>query len=166
MAEKTELEVLLDGKVYKISGYESVEYMQKVANYINAKERDLKANSSFNKLPDVLRAYLMHLNIADDYFKMKQQNEELKVELEKKERDIYKIKHEAAGLQTQIARMKRGEDPEEEPESEVRTTGGAYDDKERHFEKRNKHKNRHHYENGQGGASCAGGEPGDMQSGN
>lgn len=158
MAEKTELEVLLDGKVYKISGYESVEYMQKVANYINAKERDLKANSSFNKLPDVLRAYLMHLNIADDYFKMKQQCEELKEELEKKERDIYKIKHEAAGLQTRLARLKRGENPDEEPEIDVRTTGGAYDDKERHFDRKNRHKNKHHYEEEQGGAPGAGGE--------
>lgn len=127
MAEKTELEVLLDGKVYKISGYESVEYMQKVANYINAKERDLKANSSFNKLPDTLRAYLMNLNIADDYFKMKQRCEELSEELEKRENDIYKIKHEAAGLQTTLARLKRGEDPDIDLESDVRTTGGAYD---------------------------------------
>ena len=143
MAEKTELEVLLDGKVYKISGYESVEYMQKVANYINAKERDLKANSSFNKLPDVLRAYLMHLNLADDYFKMKQKYEDLKAELEKKENDIYKIKHEAAGLQTQLARLKRGESPDAEPESDIRTTGGAYDNKETHYNKKNKfHNNR------------------------
>ena len=65
--EVTEIEVLLEGKVYKISGCESVEYMQKVANYINAKERELKASSSYNKLPDVLRAYLMNLNIADDF---------------------------------------------------------------------------------------------------
>jgi len=151
MAEKTELEVLLDGKVYKISGYESVEYMQKVANYINAKERDLKANSSFNKLPDVLRAYLMHLNIADDYFKMKQKYEELKSEIEKKEQDIYKIKHEAAGLQTQLARLKRGENPDIEPESEIRTTGGAYDNKEKEFDKQvNKQKQ---YENNRNGNS-------------
>ena len=49
--EVTEIEVLLEGKVYKISGCESVEYMQKVANYINAKERELKASSSYNNEP-------------------------------------------------------------------------------------------------------------------
>ena len=32
----------------------------------DAKERELKASSSYNKLPDVLRAYLMNLNIADE----------------------------------------------------------------------------------------------------
>lgn len=162
MAEKTEIEVLLDGKVYKISGYESVEYMQKVANYINAKERELKAGSNFNKLPDVLQAYLMQLNIADDYFKMKQQYEELKSEIEKKEHDIYRIKHEAAGLQTQIARMKRGEDPETDPESEVRTTGSPFENnKENNFEKRHKdrHKHKRHENNGEeGGAPVTGGE--------
>ena len=129
MAKKTETEVLLDGKVYKISGYESVEYMQRVANYINAKERDLKAGADYNKLPDVLKAYLMNLNIADDYFKLKQENEKLKAELEKKERDIYKIKHEAAGLQTKLARIKRGESPDADVD-DPRITGGAYDKKQ------------------------------------
>ena len=162
MAEKTEIEVLLDGKVYKISGYESVEYMQKVANYINAKERDLKANSSYNKLPDVLRAYLMNLNIADDYFKCKQQYEELRAEIDKKERDIYRIKHEAAGLQTQISRMKRGDNSELEPGSELRTTGSAYGDKERNIDKRNSYenrqKNKQHPQDGQSGTAGTGRE--------
>ena len=99
MAEKTEIEVLIDGKVYKVSGYESVEYIQKIANYINAKERDLKAQGIYNRIPNTLRAYLMDLNIADDYFKAMNENDKLKSELEKKNRDIYQVKHELAKLQ-------------------------------------------------------------------
>ena len=127
MAEKTEIEVLIDGKVYKVSGHESVEYIQKIANYINAKERDLKAQGVYNRIPNALRAYLMDLNIADDYFKAMNEKEKLKYELEKKNRDIYEVKHELAKLQTQLARLKRGEDPEYDTDTDVRTTGGIFD---------------------------------------
>lgn len=37
MAEKTSAEVVIGGKVYTLSGYESEEYLQKVAVYINGK---------------------------------------------------------------------------------------------------------------------------------
>lgn len=128
MAEKTEIEVLIDGKVYKVSGYESVEYIQKIANYINAKERDLKAQGIYNRIPNALRAYLMDLNIADDYFKAMNENDKLKSELEKKNRDIYEVKHELAKLQTQLARLKRGEDPEYDTDTDIRTTGGVFNE--------------------------------------
>ena len=35
MASKTDVQVLLGGKVYTLSGYESEEYLQKIALYIN-----------------------------------------------------------------------------------------------------------------------------------
>ena len=37
MAEKTSAEVVIGGKVYTLSGYESEEYLQKIALYINNK---------------------------------------------------------------------------------------------------------------------------------
>ena len=37
MAAKNNTEVIIDGKVYTLSGYESQEYLQKVATYINDK---------------------------------------------------------------------------------------------------------------------------------
>ena len=37
MAAKTSAEVVIDGKVYTLSGYEGEEYLQKVAAYINNK---------------------------------------------------------------------------------------------------------------------------------
>ena len=37
MASKTDTEVIIGGKVYTLSGYESEEYLQKVASYINNK---------------------------------------------------------------------------------------------------------------------------------
>ena len=37
MSVKTSADVLIGGKIYTLSGYESEEYLQKVANYINSK---------------------------------------------------------------------------------------------------------------------------------
>ena len=39
MAAKTSAEVVIDGKVYTLSGYEGEEYLQKVASYINGKDQ-------------------------------------------------------------------------------------------------------------------------------
>ena len=66
----------------------------------------------------------MYINIADDYFKAKQEAEALRAEVERKDKELYGIKHEAAELQTKISRLKKGEDPEEATHAE-RTTGGA-----------------------------------------
>ena len=41
MASKTDVQVLLGGKVYTLSGYESEEYLQKIALYINNKMTEL-----------------------------------------------------------------------------------------------------------------------------
>ncbi|MBR6345591.1 MAG: cell division protein ZapA, partial [Lachnospiraceae bacterium] len=35
MTEKNEVQVIIDGKVLTMSGFESNEYLQKLANYIN-----------------------------------------------------------------------------------------------------------------------------------
>ena len=42
MAAKNNTEVIIDGKVYTLSGYESQEYLQKVATYINDKIAEFK----------------------------------------------------------------------------------------------------------------------------
>ena len=37
MSPKTDTEVIIGGKVFTLSGYESEDYMQKIASYINNK---------------------------------------------------------------------------------------------------------------------------------
>ena len=45
MSAKNETEVLIGGKTYTLSGYESEEYLQKVALYINGKITDFRIAS-------------------------------------------------------------------------------------------------------------------------
>ena len=44
MAAKTDAEVIIDGKVYTLSGYESEEYLQKIASYRYGKIAEFRKN--------------------------------------------------------------------------------------------------------------------------
>ena len=94
MSAKTSAEVVIDGKVYTLSGYEGEEYLQKVAAYINNKINEFDAIESTRHLPGNMKSTLIQLNIADDYFKAKSQVEKLERDLEMKERELYDLKHD------------------------------------------------------------------------
>jgi cell division protein ZapA len=99
---KRETEVMIGGKVYTLSGYESEEYLQRVAIYINNKFAEYNQIESFRKQGSDFKSLLVQLNIADDYFREKDRNAELEDELERKEREIYDLKHELVASQIKI----------------------------------------------------------------
>lgn len=94
MSEKTSAEVLIGGKVYTLSGYEGEEYLQKVAAYINNKLSEFDNTEGYRRLPADMKATLLELNIADDYFKAKAQAEKLEQQIEAKDKEIYDLKHD------------------------------------------------------------------------
>ncbi len=94
MSAKTSAEVVIDGKVYTLSGYEGEEYLQKVAAYINNKIVEFDTIEDYKHLPLNMKSTLIQLNIADDYFKAKAQVEKLESDLEIKEKEIYDLKHD------------------------------------------------------------------------
>lgn len=94
MSEKTSTEVLIGGKIYTLSGYEGEEYLQKVAAYINNKRNEFDNTEEYHRLPAEMKATLLELNIADDYFKAKAQAEKLEQQIETKDREIYELKHD------------------------------------------------------------------------
>ena len=84
MAAKNNVQVIIDGKVYTLSGYEDEDYLNKVAMYINNKLTELKATDSFKRLNKEVQNTLVYLNIADDYYKVKKQADLLEIETEDK----------------------------------------------------------------------------------
>lgn len=94
MSEKTSAEVIIGGKVYTLSGYEGEEYLQKVAAYINNKMNEFNSMEELRRFPNDMKATLIQLNIADDYFKAKSQVEKLEQEIEQKDKEIYDLKHD------------------------------------------------------------------------
>ena len=102
MAAKTDTEVIIGGKVLRLSGYESEEYLQKVAAYINSKLAEYNRIEGFRRSPVDTQNVLLQLNIADDYFKAKKQISLLEEEISAKEKELYDLKHELIASQIKL----------------------------------------------------------------
>lgn len=102
MSVKTDTEVIIGGKVFTLSGYESEEYLQKVASYINNKMAEYAKVESFKRQPLDTQNVLLQLNIADDYFKAKKQIGLLEEEIQSKEKELYNLKHELIASQIKL----------------------------------------------------------------
>lgn len=102
MSSKNTTQVIIAGKIYTLSGYESEEYLQRVATYLNAKISELKNMDGYVRLSPDLRNILLNLNTADDYFKMKKKVEELERELSEKDKELYDFKHELITAQIKL----------------------------------------------------------------
>ena len=107
MAVKNTTQVLIGGKIVTLSGYESEEYLQKVANYMNNKLTELGQIPGYNRQALETRHTLLSLNIADDYFKAKRQAEMYEEELEAKDREMYDLKHDLINGQVELDREKK-----------------------------------------------------------
>ena len=102
VSSKIDTEVIIGGKVFTLSGYESEEYLQKVASYINNKVNEYSTVDSFRRQPLDMQSVLLQLNIADDYFKAKQQLAVLEEQLQEKEKEMYDLKHELISAQIKL----------------------------------------------------------------
>ena len=106
MSVKNIVEVVIAGKVYKISGYESPEYLHQIAVYINDKQMEFQNMEGYRKQSTDQKQLLLNMNLADDYFKAKRQAEKLSAELEKKERELYGVRHDLIEAQLALENVK------------------------------------------------------------
>ena len=94
MARKNTAEVLINGKVYTISGYESTTYLHKVATYLNEMEEQISQTENYNLLSQDEKQLLKNMNLADLYFKAEETRGTLEQQAEQKDREIYSLKHD------------------------------------------------------------------------
>ena len=107
MSEKKVIKVLIADKVMTMSGYESEEYMQKVAAYINDKLDEYKAVTSFKRATPDIQHRLLEINIADDYFKAQTRVDELEAEIKIKNNELDDIKHDSVNKAMIADEMKK-----------------------------------------------------------
>ena len=109
MAVKNTAKVIIGGKIITLGGYESEEYFQKVASYINKKIEELSAMPGYSRQPMETKHTLISLNITDDYFKARKQAEIFEQDLQQKDQEMYDLKHELISLRMQIEEAQKGE---------------------------------------------------------
>ncbi|MEE1032458.1 MAG: cell division protein ZapA [Ruminococcus sp.] len=110
MPAKNTVKVLLGGKIITLSGYESEEYLQRVASYLNYKLAQLSELPGYNRQPVETKNTLLSLNIADDYFKAKRQAEVFEEDSQLKDKEMYDLKHDLIDAQIQLESMKTEND--------------------------------------------------------
>ena len=109
MAVKNTAKVIIRGKIITLGGYESEEYFQKVASYINRKIEELSEMPGYSRQPMETKHTLISLNITDDYFKAKKQAEIFEQDLQQKDQEMYNLKHELISLRMQIEEAQKRE---------------------------------------------------------
>lgn len=103
MNRKNGVEVIINGKRINLAGYESEEYLQKVATYLNTKYNELKQTDTYKMLDSDMKNMVLQLNLADDYFKLKKQMEEEKGDATAKSGEIFDLKHDVITAQTKLS---------------------------------------------------------------
>ncbi len=93
MESKDRLSVVIDGRVYVISGGSS-DHIQKIATYVDNKITELKRQGGYSKLSPEYRSVLLSLNIAEELFKVREEAVVSGQEHQEQEAEIYRIKQE------------------------------------------------------------------------
>ena len=99
MAQKNDIKVVTNNKVYTLSGQESEDYLQNVATYINGKIAECQSSEAYRRFNAEYQNVLLALNIADDYFKAKDQVNQMLTEDDDKDKQIYDLRHEVIEVQ-------------------------------------------------------------------
>ena len=107
MADRNKTDVLIDGKIYSLTGAEPM-YIQKVSGYINSKIAEVKTSAGYRSMDAEYRALLLNLNIADDYFKAVEENEALKKKLAETEKELYETRRDAVSTKVKLEKSMKG----------------------------------------------------------
>ena len=101
-------DVLIDGKIYNLAG-EDTDYIQKISGYLNTKMAEVKTSAGYRNLDADYKALLLNLNIADDYFKMKDEAAELRKKCEEMEKELYAARHDVASAKMKLENTLRNQ---------------------------------------------------------
>lgn len=104
MKKHNAVDVIINTKKYTIGGCESAEYLQRVAAYINSKYDEFRHQENYNSLDAEFKNVLMQINLADDYFKLKEQYAESEKNNEVNMNEIYKLKQEIVNLKAAVSK--------------------------------------------------------------
>ena len=110
MSSKNRAKVMIDGQILTIGGYESEDYLQNVANYVNRKIAEFDSVPNYSRLSSEFKKALLAINIADDYFKAKEQIEMLEEDIENRNREAYEVKDKLVQAEMELDTLRKQND--------------------------------------------------------
>lgn len=102
MNTKNDVEVIINGKQYTISGYESSEYLQRIATHINDKYAEFRQDEGYNRLDADMKNILLAINLSDEYYKVQESIQDLQREKEDLEKEIFNMKHDMIAMKSRL----------------------------------------------------------------
>ena len=121
MSAKKSTTVVIGGRVLTLSGYEEEDYLQRVATKKKKKIDDFTKLDSYRKMNADMKAILLELNIADDYFSMKEKVTDLENQLKQKDKELYSLKHDLITNQAAKNDISEREEALKKENQELRT---------------------------------------------
>ena len=100
--KKNTVEVVISGEIVTLTGVESVEYIQRVARYLDEKINQLQQEKKVSGIHSFAKTLLISINIADDLFKALAQNEKKESELQNMKEKLQKSQAEIETLRSRV----------------------------------------------------------------
>ncbi|MCR5431410.1 MAG: cell division protein ZapA [Lachnospiraceae bacterium] len=102
MNKKNDTQVIILNKPYTLSGFESDEYLQRIAYMINSMYEEVKKLEGYRSMDMETKHVLIDINLADEYCKIKNRNDEYKTDLEKHAEEIGNLRREILELKSKL----------------------------------------------------------------
>lgn len=98
--EQNRTNIMIAGKSYQLAGQESGEYLSRLAEYIEGKYQEFSQEVSFRSQSVDKQQLLLQINIADDYFKSKEQISAYVRQCAEKDAEIRELEQKIADMKT------------------------------------------------------------------
>ena len=108
MEKKNCFNITIAGKSYTLCGNESNEYLKNVGSYIENKYNSFAEEVAFRSQPMDMQHILMQLNIADDYFKCREELYISKRKYEEQSIELEKLKSSLVAMHVKYENLESG----------------------------------------------------------
>jgi cell division protein ZapA len=105
VTSQNKVTVKIASKDYTLVGVESDEYIQRVGLYIDKKMNEIMARN--NRLSTSLSAVLTAINVADDFFKTRENESSIRKELSAVKEELERLKAECKQLKDDNSSMQK-----------------------------------------------------------
>ena len=100
--ESNKVDVVIGGEITTLKSNEKPEYLQKLALYVDQKTTEILSKNSSASINEKMRTLLIALNIADDYFKIKDKYEKLFVLHERFVNEMTRLQQDNTALNQKV----------------------------------------------------------------
>ncbi|MBO4497520.1 MAG: cell division protein ZapA [Lachnospiraceae bacterium] len=102
MNKRNDTQVMILNKQYTLSGFESDEYLQRIAYLINSMYDEVKKMDVYKSMDLETKHILLCINLADEYCKIKNRNDELKNDIDRHADEIGALRREIIDLKSKL----------------------------------------------------------------